>query len=42
MKKLMHALVAPLLLSVAFAAAAQVPQPPEIAARSFMVYEGLR
>jgi len=39
MKKMMQALVAPLLALFCIAAAAQVPQPPEIAARSFLVLD---
>src|SRR6478609_9005904 len=39
MQKIMQALVAPLLALICFAAAAQAPQPPEIAARSFVVLD---
>ena len=39
MKKLVSALAAPLLALFCFAAAAQVPQPPEIAARSYLVMD---
>jgi D-alanyl-D-alanine carboxypeptidase (penicillin-binding protein 5/6) len=39
MKKMMQALVAPLLALVCFVAAAQSPQPPEIAARSYLVLD---
>ncbi len=39
MKKMMHALVAPLLALFCLAAWAQAPQPPEIAARSFMLVD---
>jgi D-alanyl-D-alanine carboxypeptidase (penicillin-binding protein 5/6) len=39
MKRLMQALIAPLVAFVCFAAAAQTPQPPEIAARSYMVVD---
>ena len=39
MKKMMQALVAPLLALLCFAAAAQAPQPPEIAARSYLVLD---
>jgi D-alanyl-D-alanine carboxypeptidase (penicillin-binding protein 5/6) len=39
MKRLMQALIAPLVAVVCFAAAAQTPQPPEIAARSYMVVD---
>lgn len=39
MKKTMQALVAPLLALLCFAAAAQAPQPPEVAARSFLVMD---
>ena len=35
----MHALAAPILAFVCFAASAQVPQPPEIAARSFLLLD---
>jgi D-alanyl-D-alanine carboxypeptidase (penicillin-binding protein 5/6) len=39
MKKTLKALLAPFLFLVSFAAAAQVPQPPEIAARSYMLVD---
>lgn len=39
MKKMMQALAAPLLALLCFAAAAQAPQPPEIAARSYLVLD---
>ena len=39
MKKIMQALAAPLLALFCFAAAAQVPQPPEIAARSYLLLD---
>jgi D-alanyl-D-alanine carboxypeptidase (penicillin-binding protein 5/6) len=39
MKKTLRALLAPFLFFVSFAAAAQVPQPPEIAARSYMLLD---
>lgn len=39
MKRILLALAAPLLALVGFAAAAQTPQPPEIAARSYMVLD---
>ncbi len=39
MKKMMRALAAPILAFVCFAAAAQVPQPPEIAARTYLVLD---
>jgi serine-type D-Ala-D-Ala carboxypeptidase (penicillin-binding protein 5/6) len=39
MNRFLHALVAPLLALVGFAASAQMPQPPEIAARSYMVVD---
>jgi D-alanyl-D-alanine carboxypeptidase (penicillin-binding protein 5/6) len=39
MKRILLALAAPLLALVCFAAAAQTPQPPEIAARSYMVLD---
>jgi D-alanyl-D-alanine carboxypeptidase (penicillin-binding protein 5/6) len=39
MKKIMLALAAPLLALLCFAAAAQMPQPPEIAARSYLVLD---
>jgi len=39
MKKMMQALAAPLLALLCFAANAQAPQPPEIAARSYLVLD---
>jgi D-alanyl-D-alanine carboxypeptidase (penicillin-binding protein 5/6) len=39
MKRFLQALAAPFLALVCFAAAAQTPQPPEIAARSFMLVD---
>jgi D-alanyl-D-alanine carboxypeptidase (penicillin-binding protein 5/6) len=39
MKRLLLALAAPLLSLLCFSAAAQVPQPPEVAARSYMVVD---
>lgn len=39
MKKTLRALLAPFLLLLSFAAAAQVPQPPEIAARSYLLLD---
>jgi D-alanyl-D-alanine carboxypeptidase (penicillin-binding protein 5/6) len=39
MKKIMQALAAPLLALLCFAAAAQAPQPPEVAARSYLVMD---
>ena len=39
MKKIAQALAAPLLAFLCFAAAAQAPQPPEIAARSYLVLD---
>ena len=39
MKKIMLALAAPLLALLCFAAAAQVPQPPEVAARSYLLLD---
>lgn len=39
MNRFLHALVAPLLALVGLAAFAQMPQPPEIAARSYMVVD---
>jgi len=39
MKKNLKALLAPVLFLLSFAAAAQVPQPPEIAARSYMLLD---
>ncbi|MDP3761402.1 MAG: D-alanyl-D-alanine carboxypeptidase family protein [Ramlibacter sp.] len=39
MKKTLRALLAPFLFLLSFAAAAQVPQPPEIAARSYMLLD---
>jgi serine-type D-Ala-D-Ala carboxypeptidase (penicillin-binding protein 5/6) len=39
MKRLMRALIAPLLAFLCLAASAQVPQPPEIAARSYLLVD---
>jgi len=39
MKKTLRALLAPFLFLLSFVAAAQVPQPPEIAARSYMLLD---
>ena len=39
MKKTLRALLAPFLFLLTFAAAAQVPQPPEIAARSYLLLD---
>jgi serine-type D-Ala-D-Ala carboxypeptidase (penicillin-binding protein 5/6) len=39
MKKIVLALAAPILVLLCFAAAAQVPQPPEIAARSYLLLD---
>jgi D-alanyl-D-alanine carboxypeptidase (penicillin-binding protein 5/6) len=39
MKKFVLALAAPLLALFCFAAAAQVPQPPEVAARSYLLFD---
>jgi serine-type D-Ala-D-Ala carboxypeptidase (penicillin-binding protein 5/6) len=39
MKKTMRALLAPFVFLLSFAAAAQVPQPPEIAARSYLLLD---
>lgn len=39
MKKIVQALAAPLLALLCFAASAQAPQPPEIAARSYLVLD---
>jgi D-alanyl-D-alanine carboxypeptidase (penicillin-binding protein 5/6) len=39
MKRILQALAAPLLVLVCFAASAQTPQPPEIAARSYMLVD---
>lgn len=39
MKKTLKALLAPFLFLIAFASAAQAPQPPEIAARSYMLLD---
>lgn len=39
MKRMLQALVAPLLALLCFAALAQTPQPPEIAARSYMLVD---
>ena len=39
MKKTLRALLAPFLFLLSFAAAAQVPQPPEIAARSYLLLD---
>ena len=39
MKFNLRALLAPILVVLSFAAAAQVPQPPEIAARSYLLLD---
>ena len=39
MKNTLQALAAPILALVCFTAAAQAPQPPEIAARSYLVLD---
>jgi serine-type D-Ala-D-Ala carboxypeptidase (penicillin-binding protein 5/6) len=39
MKNIVRALAAPLLALLCFAAAAQVPQPPEVSARNFLVMD---
>ena len=39
MKRYLHALIAPILALLCFGALAQVPQPPEIAARSYLLLD---